>query len=123
MRRILKQVPDTVGDTRSSSRSHCRPSGRSNSRKSGQVGAPDSAPSATHHHQSFTSSSTSQSFGGGTDVHLERLEEPTYADSCCATKEPFRTKNSPAALQPRGELNVSQAGPVGVDSPQGYGRC
>ena len=97
--------------------------GRSNLRNSGQVGAPDSTPSVTYHHGSFTSSSTSQSFGGGTDEHPGKLEEPTYADPCCDTKEPFRTKNGPAALLPRGELHASRAGPVGVDSPKGYGCC
>ena len=103
MRKILKQVPDTIGDTRSSSRSHCRPSGRSNSRNPGHVGAPDSSTSATYHLGSFTSSTTSQSFGGGTDEHPGRLGEPTYADPWCDTKELFGTKNGPAALQPRGE--------------------
>ena len=33
----------------------------------------------------------------------------------------FRPKNGPATLQPRVELHASQAGPVGVDSPKGYG--
>ena len=88
-------VSDAVGDTKSSSRGHCRHSGRSNSKISGQVGAPDSSPRVTYHHESFTTSSTSQSSGGRTDPHPGRLEEPTYADPCCDTKEPFCTKNGP----------------------------
>ena len=42
---------------------------------------------------------------------------------CCDTKQSFRTKNGPAAVQPRGEFDASRAGPVGIDSPKGYGRC
>ena len=49
-----------------------------------------------YHRASFTSSSTSQSFVAGTDKHPGKLEEPTYADPCCDTKEPFRTKNGQA---------------------------
>ena len=87
-------------------------------KNSGQIGAPDSSRRVTYHHGSFSSLTTSQSFGGGTDEHSGRLEELTYADPCRDSKEPFRTKKSPATLQPRGELHASRAGPVGVQSPK-----
>ena len=62
-------------------------------------------------------------FLGWIDEHPGWLKEPAYADPCCDTTGPFRTKNCPASLQPRAELHVSRAGSVGVDSPKGYGRC
>ena len=49
---------------------------------------------------------------GLADEHPGKLEEPTYADPCCDNKESFHTKNGPAPLQPRGELQASRAGPV-----------
>ena len=60
------------------------------------------------------SSSTSQLFVGGTDEHPGKFEEPTYADPCCDTKVPFRTKNGPAPLQPRGELHVPELNQLGL---------
>ena len=75
----------------------------------GQIGAPDSCPSVTYHRGSFTSSSTSQSFGGGTDEQPGKLEEPTYADPCCHKPPYSHVENSTRAELDRLGLTALRA--------------
>ena len=56
----------------------------------------DTAPSVTYHGVSVTPSSTGQPPGGRADKHPGEPEEPTDADPCSDTEEPFSYRERPS---------------------------